>query len=74
MLLGLPTDLLRPLILDSAHATYDGPLAWVLGVKLSNHLRAAVALIALSIVSQVLWIAWIWDAYSLSLSKIYWMP
>lgn len=50
------------------------PLAWVLGVKLSNHLRAAVALIALSIVSQVLWIAWIWDAYSLSLSKIYWMP
>lgn len=50
------------------------PLAWVLGAKLSNHLRAAVALIALSIVSQVLWIAWIWDAYSLSLSKIYWMP
>ncbi|MBF0972816.1 MAG: hypothetical protein HXK06_08185, partial [Actinomyces graevenitzii] len=50
------------------------PLAWVLGVKLSNHLRAAVAFIALSVVSQVLWIAWIWDAYSLSLSKIYWTP
>ena len=50
------------------------PLAWVLGAKLSNHLRAAVAFISLSIVSQVLWIAWIWDAHSLSLSKIYWMP
>ena len=50
------------------------PLAWVLGVKLSNHLRAAVAFISLSVVSQVLWIAWIWDAHSLSLSKIYWMP
>ena len=52
MLLGLPTGLLRPLILDSTHATYDGPASWVLGVKLSNHLRAAVALIALSIVSH----------------------
>ena len=50
------------------------PLAWVLGVKLSNHLRAAVAFIALNVVSQVLWIAWIWDAYSLSLGKIYWTP
>ena len=50
------------------------PLAWVLGAKLSNHLRTAVAFIALSVVSQVLWIAWIWDAYSLSLSKIYWTP
>ena len=47
------------------------PLAWAVAVKLSKRPRAALAVLAVGVISQVLWVAWVWDYGSIS---ILWVP
>ncbi len=47
------------------------PLAWAVAVKLSKRPRAALAVLAVGLISQVLWVAWVWDYGSIS---ILWVP
>lgn len=47
------------------------PLAWAVAVKLSQRPRAALAVLAVGVISQVLWVAWVWDYGSIS---ILWVP
>ena len=47
------------------------PLAWAVAVKLSKRPRAALAVLTVGLISQVLWVAWVWDYGSIS---ILWVP
>ena len=47
------------------------PLAWAVAVKLSKRPRAALAVLTVGVISQVLWVAWVWDYGSIS---ILWVP
>ena len=47
------------------------PLAWAVAVKLRTRPRAALAVLAVGVVTQVLWVAWVWDYGSIS---ILWVP
>ena len=47
------------------------PLAWAVAVKLSRRPRAALAVLTVGVISQVLWVAWVWDYGSIS---ILWVP
>ena len=47
------------------------PLAWAVAVKLSKRPRAALAVLTVGVVTQVLWVAWVWDYGSIS---ILWVP
>lgn len=47
------------------------PLAWAVAVKLVSRPRAALAVLTVGVVTQVLWVAWVWDYGSIS---ILWVP
>ena len=47
------------------------PLAWAVAVKLVSRPRAALAVLTVGVISQVLWVAWVWDYGSIS---ILWVP
>lgn len=47
------------------------PLAWAVAVKLASRPRAALAVLTVGVVTQVLWVAWVWDYGSIS---ILWVP
>lgn len=47
------------------------PLAWAVAVKLVSRPRTALAVLTVGVVSQVLWVAWVWDYGSIS---ILWVP
>lgn len=47
------------------------PLAWAVAVKLVSRPRAALAVLIVGVVTQVLWVAWVWDYGSIS---ILWVP
>lgn len=47
------------------------PLAWAVAVKLSQRPRGALAVLTVGVISQVLWVAWVWDYGSIS---ILWVP
>lgn len=47
------------------------PLAWAVAARLSKRPRAALAVLAVGVISQVLWVAWVWDYGSIS---ILWVP
>lgn len=47
------------------------PLAWAIAVKLVSRPRAALAVLTVGVVTQVLWVAWVWDYGSIS---ILWVP
>lgn len=47
------------------------PLAWAVAARLSKRPRAALAVLTVGVISQVLWVAWVWDYGSIS---ILWVP
>ena len=47
------------------------PLAWAVAARLSKRPRAALAVLTVGLISQVLWVAWVWDYGSIS---ILWVP
>ena len=47
------------------------PLAWAVAARLSKRPRAALAVLTVGVVTQVLWVAWVWDYGSIS---ILWVP
>ena len=47
------------------------PLAWAVAARLSKRPRAALAVLTVGVISQVLWVAWVWDYGSIS---ILWFP
>lgn len=47
------------------------PLAWAVAVKLVSRPSAALAVLTVGVISQVLWVAWVWDYGSIS---ILWVP
>ena len=47
------------------------PLAWAVAARLSKRPRAARAVLTVGVISQVLWVAWVWDYGSIS---ILWVP
>ena len=47
------------------------PLAWAVAVKLVSRPRAALEVLTVGVISQVLWVAWVWDYGSIS---ILWVP
>ena len=47
------------------------PLAWAGAVKLVSRPSAALAVLTVGVISQVLWVAWVWDYGSIS---ILWVP
>ena len=47
------------------------PLAWAVAVKLASRPRAALVVLTVGVISQVLWVAWVWDYGSIS---ILWVP
>ena len=47
------------------------PRAWAVAVKLVSRPRAALAVLTVGVISQVLWVAWVWDYGSIS---ILWVP
>lgn len=47
------------------------PLAWAVAARLSKRPQAALAVLTVGVISQVLWVAWVWDYGSIS---ILWVP
>lgn len=47
------------------------PLAWAVAARLSKRPRAALAVLTVGVISQVLWVAWVWDYGSIN---ILWVP
>lgn len=47
------------------------PLAWAVAARLSKRPRAALVVLTVGLISQVLWVAWVWDYGSIS---ILWVP
>ncbi len=47
------------------------PLAWAVAARLSKRPRGALAVLTVGVISQVLWVAWVWDYGSIS---ILWVP
>lgn len=47
------------------------PLAWAVAARLSKRPQAALAVLTVGVISQVLWVAWVWDYGSVS---ILWVP
>ena len=47
------------------------PLAWAVAARLSKRPRAALTVLTVGVISQVLWVAWVWDYGSIS---ILWVP
>ena len=47
------------------------PLAWAVAARLTKRPRSALAVLTVGVISQVLWVAWVWDYGSIS---ILWVP